>query len=69
MSDMEADVEGLDFEAIFGALTKKTGKSYACADERDRRLKAERKAGLSRKQRAQLSEPRRRLRELRFVDG
>ena len=59
MSDLDgSDSEGLDFDAIFGNLQKKTGKDYASRDDRDKRLKAERRAGLSPKQREHMSEPR-----------
>jgi hypothetical protein len=54
---MDDEIEGLDFEAIFGQVSKSSGKAYANREDRDKRLRSERKAGLTAKQRERLTVP------------
>ena len=54
---MDDEIEGLDFEAIFGRVGKFSGKAYANREDRDKRLRSERRAGLSAKQRERLTVP------------
>ena len=54
---MDDEIEGTDFEAIFGRLTKTTGKTYANREDRDKRLRSERKAGRTAKQRERMVVP------------
>jgi hypothetical protein len=57
MAELEDDIEGIDFEAIFGRIAKTTGKTYANREDRDKRLRSERRAGLTAKQRERLTVP------------
>ena len=54
---MDDEIEGHDFEAIFGQVSKSSGKTYANREDRDKRLRSERKAGLTAKQRERLTVP------------
>jgi hypothetical protein len=57
MAELDDDVEGADFEAIFGRIAKTTGKTYANREDRNKRLRSERRAGLSANQRERLTVP------------
>jgi len=54
---MDDEIEGTDFEAIFGRIAKTTGKAYANREDRDKRLRSERKAGRTAKQRERMTVP------------
>jgi hypothetical protein len=54
---MDDEIEGTDFEAIFGRIAKATGKTYANREDRDKRLRSERRAGLTAKQRERIAVP------------
>ena len=54
---MDDEIEGTDFEAIFGRIAKTTGKTYANREDRDKRLHSERKAGRTAKQRERMTVP------------
>ena len=54
---MDDEIEGTDFEAIFGRIAKTTGKTYANREDRDKRLRSERKAGRTAKQRERMTVP------------
>ena len=54
---MDDEIEGTDFEAIFGRIAKTTGKTYANREDRDKRLRSERRAGLTAKQRERMAVP------------
>ena len=66
---MDDEIEGTDFEAIFGRIAKTTlltpgglppakeRKAYANREDRDKRLRSERKAGRTAKQRERMTVP------------
>ena len=54
---MDDEIEGTDFEAIFGRIAKTTGKTYANREDRDKRLRSERRAGRTAKQRERMGVP------------
>jgi hypothetical protein len=56
MMDLD-EFDSLDYDAIFGARAKATGKGYANRDDRENRLRSERRAGLTPKQRQRLGAP------------
>ena len=60
MAELEDDIEGTDFEAIFGRIAKTTGKTYANREDRDKRWRSERRAGLTAKQRERVTVPKNR---------
>ena len=56
MMDLD-EFDSLDYDAIFGARAKATGKGYGNREDREARLRAERRAGLSPKQRERIGAP------------
>jgi hypothetical protein len=54
---MDDEIEGLDFEQIFGQRAKTSGKTYANREDRDKRLRSERRASQTAKQRERITIP------------
>jgi len=67
MTDQET-FDDVDFDAIFGARAKATGKGYGNREDRDARIRAERRAGLSPKQRQRIGAPPRKIVNFRATE-
>jgi hypothetical protein len=67
MMDLD-EFDSLDYDAIFGARAKATGKGYGNREDREARLRAERRAGLSPKQRQRIGAPPKKIVNFRATD-